>query len=109
MNRRELAKALVKDFPLDPPLSFRGADELVKWVFDRIAAELVAGNEASIPGFGRWKVRQTAAGMRRNPQTQEMIRVPASQRVRFYPATALKTSVAEKSRSGRKSTRAAKR
>ncbi|HUY96829.1 MAG TPA: HU family DNA-binding protein [Verrucomicrobiae bacterium] len=106
MNRRDLAKKLATTF--DPPLSFRDADATLKFLFDEIGKRLVSGEEVSIPGFGRWKVRPTAAGMRRNPQTQAMIKVPASQRVRFYPATALKTEVAG-SRSGRRAPRSARK
>ncbi|HVA21817.1 MAG TPA: HU family DNA-binding protein [Candidatus Micrarchaeia archaeon] len=106
MNRRDLAKELTTTF--DPPLSFRDADATLKFVFDEIGKKLVGGDEVSIPGFGRWKVRQTAAGMRRNPQTQEMIKVPASQKVRFYPATALKAEVAG-GRGGRRAPRAARK
>ncbi len=106
MNRRDLAKALTTTF--DPPLSFRDADATLKFVFGEIGTKLVSGEEVSIPGFGRWKIRPTKAGMRRNPQTQEMIKVPASQRVRFYPATALKAEVAS-GRAGRRTPRAPRR
>ncbi|HEY6538148.1 MAG TPA: HU family DNA-binding protein, partial [Candidatus Dormibacteraeota bacterium] len=74
--------------------SFMLADDTLKLIFQIVGKELERGGEVSIAGFGRWKVRQTAAGLRRNPQTQEMVRVPASQKVRFYPATALKAAVA---------------
>ncbi|NNM97643.1 MAG: HU family DNA-binding protein [Candidatus Dormibacteraeota bacterium] len=111
MNRRELAKTLqskvvvqYEDGTGEPVFpNFAMADDTLKLIFDLIGQRLEAGEEVAIAGFGRWKVRPTAAGMRRNPQTQEMVRVPASQKVRFYPASALKSSVAGKATPKRRS------
>ncbi len=103
MNRRELAKTLQSQLlydndPNDPVFpNFRFADDTLKLIFDIIGQQLEHGDEVSVAGFGRWKVRQTPAGLRRNPQTQEMVRVAASQKVRFYPAASLKASVAGRS------------
>ncbi len=111
MNRRELAKTLQSTLlydndPNDPVFpNFRFADDTLKLIFDLIGKQLEQGEEVAIAGFGRWKIRETAAGMRRNPQTQEMVRVPATQKVRFYPASALKTSVAGKPTPRRRSTK----
>jgi nucleoid DNA-binding protein len=111
MNRRDLAKTLQSKLlydndPSDPVFpNFRFADDTLKLIFDLVAKQLADGEEVAIAGFGRWKIRQTAAGMRRNPQTQEMVRVPASQKVRFYPATALKGSVAGTPASRRRTTK----
>ncbi|MGH7639393.1 MAG: HU family DNA-binding protein [Candidatus Dormibacteria bacterium] len=113
MNRRELAKDLQnrikfegEDGKQEPFFtSFLLADDTLKLIFQTIGGQLQQGSEVSIAGFGRWKVRQTAAGLRRNPQTQEMVRVPASQKVRFYPSTALKAAVAGRSGSRRRSSR----
>ncbi|HVD04132.1 MAG TPA: HU family DNA-binding protein [Candidatus Dormibacteraeota bacterium] len=104
MNRRELAKTLQSKVVVQYEdgtsesifQNFAMADDTLKLIFDLIGQRLEAGEEVAIAGFGRWKLRETAAGMRRNPQTQEMVRVPATQKVRFYPATALKSSVAGK-------------
>jgi|GEM_PF-3965760 DNA-binding protein HU-beta len=104
MNRRELAKTLQGKVVVEYEdgtkesvfQNFAMADDTLKLIFDIIGQRLEAGEEVAIAGFGRWKIRETAAGMRRNPQTQEMVRVPATQKVRFYPATALKTAVAGK-------------
>ena len=104
MNRRELAKTLQTKIKFEnesgerEPFfsSFVLADDTLKLIFQIIGGELEQGREVSVAGFGRWKVRQTAAGLRRNPQTQEMVQVPASQKVRFYPASSLKAAVAGK-------------
>jgi DNA-binding protein HU-beta len=110
MNRRELAKTLQAQIQFEndegkqEPFfsSFILADDTLKLIFQIISTELERGQEVSVAGFGRWKVRQTAAGLRRNPQTQAMVRVPASQKVRFYPSTGLKSSVAGKSTTRRR-------
>lgn len=114
MNRRELAKTLQAKIQFETETgqqepffsSFALADDTLKLIFQIIGSQLEHGGEVSIAGFGRWKVRQTAAGLRRNPQTQEMVRVPASQKVRFYPSTGLKSSVAGKSGTRRRAKRA---
>ncbi|HVB52637.1 MAG TPA: HU family DNA-binding protein [Candidatus Acidoferrales bacterium] len=115
MNRRELAKDLQNRIQFEndegkqEPFfsSFMLADDTLKLIFQIIGNELQGGGEVSVAGFGRWKVRQTAAGLRRNPQTQEMVRVPASQKVRFYPSTALKAAVAGKTTARRRTSKRA--
>jgi DNA-binding protein HU-beta len=110
MNRRELTKTLQTRIQFEndegkkEPFfsSFQLADDTLKLIFQIVSNELQGGGEVSVAGFGRWKVRQTAAGLRRNPQTQEMVRVPASQKVRFYPSTGLKAAVAGKTASRRR-------
>lgn len=100
MNRRELAKTLQSQMlydndPSDPVFSSLGfADETLQLVFDLIEQRLQDGEEVAIAGFGKWKIRESPAGMRRNPQTGAIIKVSASKKVRFYPASALKIAVA---------------
>ncbi|MGH7665883.1 MAG: HU family DNA-binding protein [Candidatus Dormibacteria bacterium] len=113
MNRRELAKNLQQRIQFEneqgkqEPFfsSFMLADDTLKLIFQIVTAELKGGGEVSVAGFGRWKIRQTPAGRRRNPQTQAMVQVPASQKVRFYPSTALKAAVAGRSTTRRRSTK----
>ncbi|MGH7611673.1 MAG: HU family DNA-binding protein [Candidatus Dormibacteria bacterium] len=115
MNRRQLAKSLQAQIQVEndqgrnEPLfsSFLQADDTLKLIFQVIAGELKKGSEVSVAGFGRWKIRQTAAGLRRNPQTQAMVRVPASQKVRFYPSTGLKALVAGRSTTRRRTSKRA--
>ena len=110
MNRRELAKTiqaklLFDNDPNDPVFpSFQMADSTLSLIFDLIGQELERGEQVSIAGFGRWKVRDTKPGLRRNPQTQEQVKVPASRKVGFYPAIALKTSIAATAK-GQRATR----
>lgn len=104
MNRRQLAKTLQGQLlydndPSDPVFpNFRFADETLQMIFGLIGKQLEAGEEVTIAGFGRWKIRQSPGGMRRNPQTQAMVKVAPSNKVRFYPSSALKAAVAGKAK-----------
>ncbi|MDA8395513.1 MAG: HU family DNA-binding protein [Candidatus Dormibacteraeota bacterium] len=111
MNRRQLAKTLQDQLlydndPSDPVFpNFRFADETLQLIFGLIGQELASGEEVSIAGFGHWKLRQSPGGMRRNPQTQAMVRVAPTTKVRFYPASSLKAQVAGKPTPARRNAR----
>ena len=68
----------------------RGA---VDAVFDAIAAELAAGGEVSVAGFGKFGVTKRAARKGRNPATGETIQIKASKAPKFSAASALKREV----------------
>ncbi len=113
MNRRQLAKTLqaklvveYDDATTEPVFTnFQSADTALQLIFGLITERLDAGEEVSIAGFGRWKIRQSPGGMRRNPQTQAMVKVAPSNKVRFYPSSALKATVAGKPKAGARSAR----
>jgi DNA-binding protein HU-beta len=66
----------------------------VKAVVDEIFKEIVSaasnGEEVSLPGFGKFKVKQTAEREGRNPSTGETIKIAASKKLGFTPAKAVK-------------------
>ena len=51
------------------------------------------GEEVSIAGFGKFKVNQSAAQVGRIPRTGDPLTIPASRKVGFQPAKALKDKV----------------
>ena len=53
----------------------------------------VKGEEASIPGFGKFKVQAKPARTGRNPSTGATIEIAASKKVAFTPAKQLKDAV----------------
>lgn len=53
-----------------------------------------AGDEVSLPGFGKFTVRHTAARMGRNPATGAEMQIPASRKLAFAPAKAVKDAFA---------------
>ena len=93
MNRTEMIDALADQFEL----SRRQANEVVNAIFHPseglIARSLKKGDKVSLPGFGTFDVRKRAAGMRRNPQTGESFKSPASKRPAFKAGASLKSLV----------------
>lgn len=66
---------------------------IVESVFAAITAAAVSGAETSIPGFGKFKVKDTPEREARNPGTGATIKVAAAKKVSFQPAKALKDAV----------------
>jgi DNA-binding protein HU-beta len=66
------------------------AKKLVDTVFSSIAAAAAKGEEVSLNGFGKFKVKQTAAREGRNPATGKTIQIAASKKLAFTPAKAVK-------------------
>lgn len=52
-----------------------------------------AGDEITLPNFGKFKVRDVAAREGRNPATGATIQIAASRKLAFTPAKALKDSL----------------
>ncbi|WP_010516923.1 HU family DNA-binding protein [Komagataeibacter oboediens] len=52
-----------------------------------------AGDEITLPNFGKFKVREVAAREGRNPATGATIQIAASRKLVFTPAKALKDSL----------------
>ena len=61
--------------------------------FDIFKEELSNGNKVSVAGFGVFSTSQRAAREGRNPQTGEIVQIPARTAVTFKAGTALKESV----------------
>ena len=66
---------------------------IVEAVFSAIAAAAGSGDETSIPGFGKFKVKDTPEREARNPGTGAMIKVAAARKLTFTPAKALKDAL----------------
>lgn len=64
-----------------------------KWVdgvFLEIAGAAAKGDEISLNGFGKFKVKATSAREGRNPATGATIQIAASKKLTFAPAKAVK-------------------
>lgn len=59
-------------------------------VFAAISNSLAAGNEVSINGFGKFKVKDSPAREGRNPATGETIQIAASKSAKFSASKTLK-------------------
>lgn len=66
---------------------------IVEAVFAAITGAAKSGAETSIPGFGKFKVKDTPAREARNPGTGATIKVAASKKLAFTPAKALKDTL----------------
>ena len=69
------------------------AKAIVESVFQQIATAAVAGHETSIPGFGKFKIKDTPEREGRNPATGATIKNAASKKLAFSPAKALKDAL----------------
>ena len=86
MNNADLAEAIATDHNL----SKADARKLVDAVFSAIADAAAAGDEISLNGFGKFKVKATLAREGRNPSTGATIQIAASKKLTFAPAKAVK-------------------
>lgn len=86
MNNADLADKLATE----NGLSKADAKKIVDGVFAAISDAVASGDEVSIGGFGKFKVKDTAAREGRNPQTGATIQIAASKKLGFSPAKAIK-------------------
>jgi DNA-binding protein HU-beta len=89
INKTELARAVAED----TGLTNGQAKEVIEKTLEQIANELGAGNEVSLPGFGKFAISERAARTGRNPQTGEVMYIKASRIPRFKASAPLKESL----------------
>ena len=58
-----------------------------------IREELATGGEIPLARTGKFRLREQAARMGRNPKTGESVMIPARRKIVFTPAKALKDAV----------------
>ena len=69
------------------------AKAIVDSVFKQIADAAKSGAETSVPGFGKFKVKETPTREGRNPATGATIKIAASKKLTFVPAKAVKDAL----------------
>jgi DNA-binding protein HU-beta len=77
----------------DNGLTKAQAKTIVDSVFKQIADAAASGAETSLPGFGKFKVKETPARDGRNPSTGATIKIAASKKLTFTPAKAIKDAL----------------
>ena len=92
MNKAELVQALSTATDTSQAAASRSLEAFIRIISD----ELAQGKEVAIAGFGSFKTADRAERSGRNPQTGEAITIAATTTVKFVPASALKTVVAQK-------------
>ena len=86
MNNADLAEKVAEAHGL----SRADARKVVDTVFAAIADAAASNDEVSLSGFGKFKVKASAAREGRNPSTGETIKIAASKKLGFSPAKAIK-------------------
>ncbi|WP_066514991.1 HU family DNA-binding protein [Sphingobium cloacae] len=86
MNNSDLADSIAAA----NGLSKADARKVVDGVFAAIADAAAKGEEVSLNGFGKFKVKDTPAREGRNPATGATIQIAASKKLSFAPAKAVK-------------------
>ena len=89
MNHSELVTSLSEAVGI----SKVGTDTVLRTLFAEIEASLASGEEVTLLGLGRFKIKASAARKARNPSTGAIIEIPAKNRVVFIPSKSLKEAV----------------
>ena len=89
MNNAELAETLVENHGLTKPDARKAVDD----VMAAIVAAAAKGDEVSLAGFGKFKIKDSPAREGRNPATGEAIQIAASKKLTFVPAKAVKDAL----------------
>lgn len=86
MNNSDLAEKLAAE----TGVTKADAKKAIEAVFAAIAEAAAAGDEISLNGFGKFKVKDSPAREGRNPSSGETIQIAASKKLTFAPAKAIK-------------------
>ncbi|AJA11221.1 hypothetical protein SKP52_21840 [Sphingopyxis fribergensis] len=86
MNHTELSDSVAAALGLSKADGKKAVDA----VFAAIAAAAAKGEEVSVNGFGKFKVKASAAREGRNPSTGATIQIAASKKLTFGAAKAIK-------------------
>ena len=70
------------------------AKKAIEAVFAGIVDAAKKGEEVNLPGFGRFKVKDSPARQGRNPATGATIEIAASKKLGFSPAKQVKDALA---------------
>ncbi len=89
MNTSELIDKVAETQGLTKVAAKGAVDAVLKAITEAAAA----GAEVNLPGFGKFKVKESPAREGRNPSTGATVQIAASKKVSFTPAKALKDRV----------------
>lgn len=86
MNNNDIADRIAAD----TGSTKADAKKIVDLVFAAIAEGATKGEEISLNGFGKFKVKDSPAREGRNPATGATIQIAATKKLTFTPAKAVK-------------------
>jgi DNA-binding protein HU-beta len=81
---------LIEKIAAETGLTKSDTKKVVDAVLAAIGDAALAGEEVALAGFGKFKVKHSAARQGRNPANGETIDIAASKKIGFAPAKALK-------------------
>ena len=90
MNKSELIDRIHES----SGLSKSDAESALNAFIEAVQATVANGDKVTLPGFGVFGPKATAARTARNPRTGEMIQVPASKSAKFTVGKQFKAQVA---------------
>ena len=88
-NMKNLSDSVADQFGL----SHQDGANIVRYVFDKLKDELVAGKQVRLHQFGTLEARHRKAGEARNPKTGARIKVPARRVVKLTVSPVLRQAV----------------
>lgn len=91
MSLKHLAVELSEDLGM----SQKKAELHLQAIFKNLGENVALGHEVNIPGFGKFRRKDKAARVGRNPKTGEALEIPAKSVPNFLPAKQLKEDCAE--------------
>jgi len=86
MNTTELVAKIAEAHSVSKAQAKSIVDDILKDIVDAAAG----GAEVSLPGFGKFKVKETREREGRNPASGEKIKIAASKKLTFSPAKSVK-------------------
>lgn len=89
MNTAELAAKIAEANDIGKTQAKTLIDAFLK----ELVSEAAGGAEIALPGFGKFKVKETPAREGRNPANGEKIQIAASRKLTFAPAKAVKDTL----------------
>lgn len=84
-------KDLINHVAAKTGLSFRQATKAVNAVFDGILECIKSGGQIKISNFGKFQLVERKPRRGRNPQTGEVVEIPARRTIQFKASRKLKT------------------
>jgi DNA-binding protein HU-beta len=89
MNTTELVTKLAETHSVSKTQAKAIVDDVLK----RIVEATASGAEVSLPGFGKFKVKEKPEREGRNPANGEKIKIAAARKLTFSPAKAVKDAL----------------
>jgi len=84
---------LIAAVSTDTGMAKEGVKTILEASIATLTEKAAAGEDAVLPGFGQFKVKDVPARQGRNPGTGAVIDIPASRKLSFTPAKALKEAL----------------